>query len=541
MKKFYTILHVLLVFCFMASGQSFDWIRHNAVGYNLNPELPRHTSCISASGKIYAGRMAASMQIFGIDVFGTCSIDCYNTTGQLQWSFALGQKVVISKMTADVNGNVYVAGNYMETLYLNGTDSLLNTGSAFDVNVFILSLDPSGTILWKRNLSLLSTTTRVEAVAIDNQNNFWYGIMDVFNINIFRTDNNGQDMQLISLQNARTLGGFCFDANSNLFASGSAQMGNMAIGMFTVNVPETYMMFVAYIQNNGTGSWVELAHDVTFQSPVVIPDGAGGAYVGGSLMDSTSFGNVTFDGPQWVYDIFLTHVNTSGSFSWGVEVPIVPSITGDFQPGTNDFLTADAAGNVYITGICRGTINWGNGVITGLSSIPNPSRTLSVICFDANGNPLWNLDGGMSDFDMAYSLHAMPGGDCYFSAAVIDTAVFGSTVFNQNSGIAYVIGKITATPTFVPSLISEHTISVYPVPTHEKLFVSGTFHNINLVTGTQSSVSIYNAAGKKVLSKNLHTNRELFNMELDISSLSPGIYFLEFPGASSGHISFVIE
>lgn len=523
MIRNYTLAFTLLLTSSVAFSQTFDWVQSNPINYPFNPEMTQHASCISSSGKIYSGRLVNYLQNFGQDIFGTNSIDCYNSAGQMQWSFSIGQKAVIRKMIADANGNVYIGGSYMETLHFNGTDSLQNTGSGFDVNVYLLSLDPSGNIRWKRNLSLNNNNyTRIEALGVDNSGDFWYGTNDFFNMDIFRTDNTGQDVQTIILQNTRSLGGFCFDPNNNLYASGSTEMGTMSIGSLSVNVPETYMMFVAYIQSNGQGSWIKLAHDVTFQSPIVVADNSGGAYVGGMLMDSTSFGTVSFLGPQWVYDVFLTHVDNNGNFSWGVEVPHVPSITGDFQPGANQFISSDATGKAYLMGICRGVVNWGNGVITGTSSIPSPSREMAIICFDTNGTPLWNLEGGKSDFDMAYSLDIMPNGDGYYSAQIQDTAYFGpNTIFGGSADNTFVVGKITTNVTAIHSISDYNHFLVYPVPAKDMINV-----DFEVSENQAAIMELNDANGRAVMSKKIMLTAGLNHFYLATDNLSAGVYLL---------------
>ena len=132
----------------------------------------------------------------------------------------------------------------------------------------------------------------------------------------------------------------------------------------------------------------------SFQLPHVVATVNGDAYVSGNLLDSAVFGNVTFHHPEWVYDIFLTKTDSSGNFSWGVQVPTTQVITGDFQRGRNNFLDVDASGNVYLSGSLRGSIDWGNGVITNSGSVTTDGN--SIISFDNNGIARWQVTGTAS-------------------------------------------------------------------------------------------------------------------------------------------------
>ena len=518
MKKIFTLILIVSLSLIKLNAQSFDWVRSNPVNYTMNPAMAKHNSCISSNGNIYAGRMVNFTYYFG-SIFGTSSIDCYNNAGQLQWSFPFGQKTVIEQMSADANGNLLIGGIFLETLMFTATDSLNNISPPLTPNVFLFSLDAAGSLRWKRNLTLTnSNSSTVLAMNADHQDNFWYVDDNIFDMNIHKLDNNGQDVQNIALHNARSVGGICFDANDNLFVTGSTEMGTMTIGSLSTTVPDTYMMFVAFIQSSGAASWVRLATDATFQNPVCVSDGAGGAYVAGNLMVPTSFGTVSFQGPEWVYDVFLTHVDASGNFSWGIEIPHQPTLTGDFLRGSNNFIASDAAGNVYMMGICRGVVDWGNGIVSGGVSVPLPSQQISIVVFDPNGNPVHHLEGGNSDFDQVYSLHIMPAGDAYFSGAVIDTAFFGSNTVNPGGDLAYVIGRINTVVTSVAQSSLPRNLSVYPVPANNFLYINDE-HNF-------SGAQVYNMQGALIINQSRGISNHSLK-SIDIAHLSPGNYVLK--------------
>ena len=526
MKKIYSSLFIVALFIPQFLGaQHAQWLNSTPVNYNLNPEMPEQPACISGT-HIYGARLVDFSLNFGIDIFGSMAVDCYDTSGTLLWTFPMGQKLIVKSITADVTGNVFISGAYMETLHLGGTDSLVNTGSGFTTNLFLLSLDASGSLRWKRNVTLSSAdASNVSALAIDPQENCWYALEYFDSTSIKKLDVNGNDIQSFLIQGTRTMGSFSFDPNGNMFIAGSSGSITLNVNGFSVNVPETYMMFVSRINVAGTTSWIQLAHDQTFQSPQIVATANGDAYISGNLMDSTSFGNVAFHGPQWVYDIFLTKVDSSGNFSWGVEVPETPNIVGDFTRGKNNFMDVDAAGNVYLSGTARGSVDWGNGVISDAGSIP--SNGISIISFDNNGIARWQLTAGATGFVTPYSVFTGDQDDCYFSSSAVGTVTFDSLTTNQGGNYAFVLGKINSeltTAIIVPS--TEEELFVYPNPVKEKLAIG------SLPTGQAgrqyaiNSVSIYNALGTIEMDIEVPATNSLMSIEMDISKLPSGIYFL---------------
>lgn len=494
--------------------------------------MPRQPACISGS-HIYASRLVDFGLSFGIDILGSMAIDCYDTSGALIWSLPMGQKLLVKSIAADATGNVFISGAYMETLHLGGTDSLVNTGSGFTTNLFLISLDASGILRWKRNVTLSSADAfNISALAIDPQENCWYALEYFDSTSIKKLDVNGNDMQSYLIMGTRMLGSFSFDPAGNMFIAGSSGSINLNVNGYSVNVPETYMMFVSRINVAGTTSWIQLAHDQTFQGPQIVATATGDAYVSGNLMDSTSFGNVVFHGPQWVYDIFLTKVDSSGNFSWGVEVPETPNITGDFQCGKNNFIDADDLGNVYLSGTIRGTVDWGNGIVSDAGAIP--SNGISIISFDNNGNARWQITGGATGFVTPYSLFKGDQDDCYFAASAVDDVIFDSLTTNQGGNYAFVLGKIgtSFTAGFVTARIK--SLISFPNPADKKLVVSSRQYAIN-------PVSIFNVMGENVLkliSNESSYGHDYFQIEIDVSNFPSGIYFLE---AGSARTKFLVQ
>lgn len=527
MKKFFASILLTSIFISpIASAQQMQWLNSTPVNYSLNPEMPRQPSCISEDN-IYAARMVDFALSYGIDIYSSVAIDCIDTSGALLWSYPVGPKLSVSDITADDIGNVYVCGSYMETLILNGSDSLENTGSGFNTNLFLFSLDNTGNLRWKRNVTLTQVDAfEIPALAVDPQGNCWCGLAYFDSTSIMKLDGIGNDILSHSIHGTRTIGNFSFDPSGNLFVAGSAGFQTLSVNGYTVNVYEPYMMFLTRINNSGNTSWIKLAHDQTFQFPEVVATAGGDAYLSGNLMDSTSWGNVVFEGPQWVYDIFLTKVDSSGNFSWGIEVPETPNIVGDFQCGRKNFIHADDAGSVYLTGTIRGSVDWGNGVVTDAGA--SPSHGISIISFNGSGLPRWQKTGVATGFVTSYSVGVRNQDECYFSASAVGDLSFDSLTTNQGGNYAFVLGKISPfLTTAINEPIAADGLFVYPNPAKNKLAIR------NLPTGQSGRqyainyVSIYDFLGTMAMNIEVPAASNLLTIEMDISELQSGIYFLQ--------------
>ena len=300
-KKFYLITLLFFIINFSLVAQHTQWLHSKPVAYSLNPDLPQ--SYIDVSGnKVFVARLDSSTLNFGLDVFGRQVVECYDTLGNINWSFYFDGTVAIDQIKCDQLGNVYVAGNYMNTLKIGANDSLLNTGTGFDINYFICCVDVNGSLVWKRNLTLTYPNLySINDIEIDNSNNSWMAIQDFSEGYLIKLDSSGNEVLTYQVNGIRSLSTFSFDAQNNIYFTGSAQTGTISFNGISETVTHVYAMYLGRISNTGIGSWVRIAHDATFQNPKVCATINGDAYLCGSIFDTTSWGTISFQAAQWVY------------------------------------------------------------------------------------------------------------------------------------------------------------------------------------------------------------------------------------------------
>lgn len=533
MKKIYSLLLITIICSTkILLAQSYQWVNSYPVQYSMNPSLPQHSICVSDAGLVFASQLDSSSLVYSQDVLGKQVLRCINTSGVLQWSVSLGKKVTINRIATDNAGNVYIGGIFMDSLKIsNSTLALSNTGINFTTNTYIAKFDVNGNAVYLKNKTggQFNSLT-VAALAVNSQGELYYAVQDFgFDSYIRKVDAAGNDIQTYTINEARTIGQISFDPNDNLYVSGSTSQGTFTVNNLSVAVPEAYMMFVSRINSNGQTSWIRLAHDVTFQFPIVAAGNDGSAFLSCALLDNTTWGAVSFNGPQWVYGMFLTKVDSAGNFLWGVFIPATPTIQGDFSPGTNVFIDDDALGNVYVTGVTRGTVSWGNGVTTGSAAIP--SSEISYMCFNSAGTPQWQLGGSSSSFETTYTIDADSIGNCYFASGISGSGTFGTFNLNTGGAQAAVFGKISSPFVAVQNHVQQNEVNIFPNPSNDC---------IKVIAGTEfvksiKSVSVKNMQGQTVYSQ------KYFQPVINVQQFAQGVYTIEIDSSSKKIIEKFIK
>ena len=192
----------------------------------------------------------------------------------------------------------------------------------------------------------------------------------------------------------------------------------------------------------------------------------------------------------------------------------------------------DASGNVYLSGSLRGSIDWGNGVITNSGSVTTDGN--SIISFDNNGIARWQVTGTASAIGSItpYSVCVSGPDECYFSSAVSGTVNYDTLTANQGGNYAFVLGKINVpVGSGIAENASQEMLNVFPNPAKNKLVICSRQWAIN-------SVSIYNVLGTIKIHIDVPSINSLMPVELNISELPSGIYFLK---AGNAKAKFIVQ
>ena len=519
MKSSVTFLLVLLCSCISLTAQQFDWVTNYEVRYQFSPGVPRQNLCKGNNSEIWTARNDSIVSAGSMKAFGTLLIERRSQNGNILQTIHLGTEAHIVDMVVDPNDQLFIAGYFINVLDIDGQDTLQHSGGVLVDDPFLLCFASNGNLLWKRNLNAgLTNDVLLYRLALSPNGWVYYARTNFTDGYICRLDTNGHDAAQVVLGNVRTIGDISFDPNGNLFVAGGTGNGSpFTAGGLSVNVPDSYMMFLLRLNSMGQGSWVHLAHDITFQTPHLTTDAFGNAYIAGELFDTLSWGNLQFQGPDWVYDFFLAKVDSNGTFLWGKEAPN-PSggIVGDFQLANFRSINADPNGNIVLCGNQRGSIDWGFGIQT---SNPILSQyNLGIVYFDASGQTQWakNIIDRSSYKQMHQVMHQ--DGNWYFSASLTQSP--NITFDTINIALPYfqnaLFARISNTTIGIEETATEN-MSLYPNPG------TGIFQLPNHIR-PQSPICVYNTEGRMV------KQVPITEKQIDLSQFPKGMYLINCEG-----------
>ncbi len=170
--------------------------------------------------------------------------------------------------------------------------------------------------------------------------------------------------------------------------------------------------------NGGTTAFAAAYGDAQGQSGVsVSADKAGNLLLAGAFKGAMVLGGVTLtSGGQ--EDAFLAKLAPSGQAIWAKRF-------GDGQNQSATGIAADADGNVYVTGIFIGTVNFGG---TNLTSDTNFFQDVFLAKFSPDGTHLWSKKFGDSNIQYARALAVDSVGNVVISGYFQQQVDFGGGV-----------------------------------------------------------------------------------------------------------------
>ncbi|MCW3086149.1 MAG: hypothetical protein JWP12_3515 [Bacteroidetes bacterium] len=187
----------------------------------------------------------------------------------------------------------------------------------------------------------------------------------------------------------------------------------------------------------------------------LVVDGAGNVYSIGMFEGTADFdpgpGSVTYTavGSVGQRDIFISKLDASGNFVWAKAIPSRSANTYSFRPG----IALDASGNVIVTGLFQGSVDFNPGA--GTFNMSSTGVGDMFICkFDNAGNFTWAKQIGGVSWQIPSSLKTDPNGNIYVSGYFEGTTDFDPAAGTfplssaSNSSLAGFVAKYDASGVF---------------------------------------------------------------------------------------------
>lgn len=221
-------------------------------------------------------------------------------------------------------------------------------------------------------------------------------------------------------------------------------------------------------------------------------DGIGNLYITGTN-DGTGgpiiFGTTTLT-PVSPSEIFIAKIDTNGNFLWAKKA-------GGSGLKYSNSITADASGNIYVTGSYKtNLITFGTNTLVPISG----SEDIFITKLDANGNFLWAKRAGGAGIDIGKGICTDISGNLYVTGQC-STAVFGSTTITSAGTVDAFITKLDASGNFIwatrgGGIILDYGSSI-TTDASSNIYITGvfsssvaTFGSTNLTT-TQGNTTMF--------------------------------------------------
>jgi hypothetical protein len=359
-----------------------------------------------------------------------CDGSAPSCAGSYFWSKSFGD--VADQKAADVAtdaaGNVLVAGTFLTAVDFGG-GPLTNTGGS---DVFVAKLDPDGNHIFSQRFgeaSGKSASFDVTDGAIDSAGNLlvtgrFLGTLDFgsgplastdnYDVFVMKLDPDGNHVFTRSFSglNVAQGRGVAADAAGNVYVVGSFQ-GMLDCGGGTLASAGSNDIFVAKLDPDGNHIFSKRFGDAATQdaSSVVIDPAGNIVFVG------SSYGAVDFGGGAVANagqsDVFVVKLDPDGN-----HILSKPFGDASFQAGTD--INTDSAGNMLITGLFAGTIDFGGGALVESGGFDG-----FVAKLDADGNHIFSQRFGDSDEQQGRQVLADAAGNMILSGLFKGTVDFG--------------------------------------------------------------------------------------------------------------------
>ena len=544
-----------LVFIQNTSAQGWVWAKRAICKYGVFAASSSNFAKATAtdySGNVYTvGYFESPTIMFNTDTLINAISPAtdnflvkYNSNGVVKWARSSGGNSYdyAQAVATDQADNVYMAGYYTSGKLIFGTKTINNSDTfGGPQNIFLAKYDSSGNVIWAKGIN----------------GNGGFGTYQNY------------------------LKAMTVDASANIYITGSFDSDTLFFGSTYItrnSVPGTHQMFVAKYDSSGHELWAKIFTSTGGSGNAIATDQAGNVYFTGTFQGVIHFDSTTFNRSKT--SGFLSKMTPSGDISWAITygdtVTCTPLsltvdhfehiyVTGNFYGATLNIgsytltnTSLDAGANIFLAmHDSTGAVHWGynpgfhndafaadvktdqqgnaylggffktDSILFGSTTLYNHTANYGstggfFVSFDSTSTINWALSVGVNfGSHKIGGLSVDPGGDIYITGMYADSAlIFGSSILLDNDSGHYLqndlfLAKYSKHPLATPKIV-EHTnqVLIYPNPVAQMLNLQSTFILNNL--------SISNCLGEVIFSQRYNDK----NVRIDVSNLSPGIYFL---------------
>ena len=498
-----------------------------AAGYFLGPNISFDSTTLTSSG-------------------GGIFLSKYAPDGTILWSRgSVGSALAkATSVAVDAMGNVYLAGFFDGSTIIFDGITLTNNSTGGDADLFLVKYTAAGSIVWARNAGGTNGDF-ANSITTDTAGNVivaGYFLSPTIAFGSTTLTNSGNADIFLAKYNAegsvlwakKAGGGYDDVANSvatdiagNVYVTGYFGSSPITFGSVILTTDSNYAdIFLAKYDSEGDLLWAKSAGGANSDGATsVCTDTATNVYVAGYLYSSTAtFGSttVTNDAMGTTTAIFLAKYASDGTVFWAKS-------TGGLQSDQANSVSADASGNVYMTGTFRSdSINLGGTTLTKTGY----NNDIFLAKYATDGSVYWAKSAGGTTgigSDYATSVVADVSGDVYVAGFFYSSnIVFDSILLpNDSTGTSNIFLAKYNTVTGLPNGIIDN-VFLYPNPANTSIVIKP-----DGVPAGEYEISFCSLIGKEVLKRKICCGETLINVE----ALPAGVYFVRVLNLITGDCS----
>ncbi len=375
-----------------------------------------------------------------------------NSNGTYGWTKRLG---VIGSMgslrtlpiTTDSSGNIYLTSYFEGTVDFGAdfgvTDSKTSAGG---MDVFITKILSDGTYGWTKRMGGTSQDAGYSVTTDSSDNVYFIGQFYLtvdfgadFSVSDSKTSSGAADTFITKINSNGTYGwtksiganygrSITADVSGNIYIAGWFYSTEDFGADFSISDSKTSAggsdAFVTKIDTNGNYGWTKRIGGTRYENGnSVTTDSSGNIYITGSyeiVVDfGADFGAADSKNSDGVEDIFVTRINSDGSYGWTKRM-------GDSGTDIGRSVTTDSAGDVFFTGNFKYTVDFGADFSVSDSKTYAGSNDIFINKVHSDGNYGWTKRMGGTNRDEGYSITADSLGNVYVVGIFYETVDFGA-------------------------------------------------------------------------------------------------------------------
>jgi hypothetical protein len=358
-----------------AQASIFLWVKHGGGGGN---DVSRGVTTDKLGNAIVTGSFTGKAYLDNQEINSAGYQDIflakYGNKGEVRWVKrfgAQGRDFAFDIVNADKDGNSIITGLFSNQVNFDKV-TLTSVGSG---DMFTAKIDPSGKVIWAKQAGGSNMDGGNEVV----------------------TDSSGNALVI-----------------TNTY-------GTVTVGDVVLNHQGKQDIFIVKYDPNGNFLWTkQIAGPDTEQGRGIGADKQGNVLTTGEFTDTLSFGSKKVESSSNLRDIFLAKYDSSGNLLWAKSF-------GSAGEDSGRGIGADAAGNIYFSGIFSGSVKFGNKTLNSVGG----SKDIFLAKTDASGNILWVRQMGGPGPDEGCEIEVDEQGNTYISGEFANSATFESTVLRS--------------------------------------------------------------------------------------------------------------